>query len=83
MSEPEQFDLKAYVLMAKNGNLMEGYRVSLIRELDTEQYPLLHKMGFRASFNSHDGWIVIHPEAGPFGYYVPKTFNGIEVLGEL
>lgn len=75
-------EMKAYVLLGlRNAELLIGYRIMFLdRENMSNEYG-----HFGVDIFTCDGWLLEHPELGPFSWYmnhklVDKEF---EVLGEL
>jgi hypothetical protein len=75
--------ISSFVLMCKkNGELIEGYRISFLDNQDTIEVT----KGYAISLTTirHDGWLLCHPEVAK----TPMFFNRecekwFEVLGEL
>lgn len=75
----------ARVLMNKqNGDLLEGYRVHILgNEIDDIKPP---DATYKISLDiiSHDGWILYHPGAGQFAWFMNRHCDKFfEDLGEL
>lgn len=74
---------KSFVLMAKNGNLVEGYRVSILDQQGNEE--LVNLEGYSIGFLEHDGWIITNPFLyGGMGVFLNRAAGkSLEILGEL
>ena len=76
--------MKAYALLCKRtANIMEGHEICFFRNSGMIETDTPYSIGL--SVFKCDGWIIYHPETGPFSYYF--SLEGVEqffeILGEL